>query len=169
MGGGGRGVSGAEGGPGGRRVTPRATCRAGPGPEAGSWSCSIRFSFGNPTWRRSCCSRGSPDTTPSLPAEKGWSVGDAPARHATAAAPVAAAAPHHDVGRDDAGVVAHRLDEKDLRTQTTALRFPPPRRSAPTVVTATLTLKSFSAPKLRIMARLSRVVLVASKTWKEWR
>lgn len=55
-------------------MTQISTCRADRGPEAGSWFCSIRFSSGNPTWRQSCCSRGSPDTTPSLPAKEGLSV-----------------------------------------------------------------------------------------------
>lgn len=98
-----------------------------------------------------------------------------------AALPAAAAAgatlsPHHDVGRDDAGVVAHRLDEEDLRTNAqthgavqTSSSAGGRQRSPTGVAVTTLALKSFSAPKLRIMSLLSRVVLVASKTWKEWR
>lgn len=39
--------------------------------------------------------------------------------------------------------------------------------STPSVAAMMLALKSFSAPKLRIMLRLSLVVFVASKTWKE--
>ena len=49
----------------------RFTCRADQGPEVGSWFCSIQFFSGNPTWRQSCCSPGSLDTTPSLPAQGG--------------------------------------------------------------------------------------------------
>ena len=47
------------------------TCRADRGPGVGSWFGSTRFSSGNPAWRRTCCSPGSLDTTPSLPAQGG--------------------------------------------------------------------------------------------------
>lgn len=43
------------------------TCHSDRGPEVGSWFCNIQFSFESPSWRRSCCSPGSPGRTPSLP------------------------------------------------------------------------------------------------------
>lgn len=75
---------------------------------------------------------------------------------------------HHDVGGDHVGVVAHRLDEENLaRTRKTerGLNSPPLQTKLTAATTQTHTLKSLSAPNLRIISRLSLVVLVASKTW----
>lgn len=78
---------------------------------------------------------------------------------------------HHDVRRNDAGIIAHRLDEEDLnrkvrlcleRCSTSLIQY-----FGTPITLAACTLKSFSSPNLRIMSRLSLVVLVASKTYKK--
>lgn len=92
------------------------TCRADQGPEAGSWFCSTRFSFGNPTWRQSCCSRGSLDMTPSLPTEDGRVLALTHPSFPASLHVGVTFSTHHDVGGDDTGVVTHGFNKKDLRT-----------------------------------------------------
>lgn len=78
-------------------------------------------------------------------------------------------ATHHDVRRDDVGVVTHGFDEEDLGTK----KKKAVQRLCSVdkvmlgllgVAIVTLTLKPFSLPNVRIISRLSLVVFVASKT-----
>lgn len=75
---------------------------------------------------------------------------------------------HHDVRRNDAGIIANGLDEKDLCTERKSsskmLRCPRGHSLTRQVAVGTLTLKLFSAPNFSIISRLSLVVFVASKT-----
>lgn len=79
-------------------------------------------------------------------------------------------AAHHDVGGDHVGVVAHGLDEENLGGGKKGERGLNSTRTArdalqTKLAMTTRTLKSLSAPNLRIISRRSLVVLVASKTW----